>query len=312
VTPPGAQPSPGTLASVAAMSTAAEHWRDALAAWAIPESILRAAPESPWAFPVGLFASRAEAAATQLTFSNRRALEELPERGTVLDVGCGAGAASLPLAGRATRLIGVDTSPAMLEEFTQHAKASGAAATAIDGTWPDIADQTPVADVAVCHHVVYNAPDLRAFALRLTDHARRRVVVEMTVPHPLQPMNDLWMRFHGVARPTTPTADDAEDVLREAGLHPSRHDWNAPRPGGFDTREELVASVRRMLCLRPDLDGEIGAALGHRIVERDGRFGFPDRPVATLWWEGAAPPEPIGGRRRSAPAGWDPPSSQTA
>ncbi|MGH2573506.1 MAG: class I SAM-dependent methyltransferase [Actinomycetota bacterium] len=287
------------------MSTAAERWRDALGAWAIPENILRAAPESPWAFPVGLFTSRAQAAAKQLTFSNQRAREELPEWGTVLDVGCGAGAASLPLAGRASRLIGVDTSPAMLEEFTKHAEASGVLATTIEGTWPDVADRSPVADVVVCHHVVYNAPDLRTFALRLTDHARRRVVVEMTVAHPLQAMNDLWMRFHGVARPTTPTADDAEEVLREAGLHPSRHDWNAPRPGGFPTRGDLVASVRRMLCLGSERDSEIAAAIGHRIVERDGRFGFTDRPVATLWWEGAAPAEPTGGRRRSAPAGWD-------
>jgi SAM-dependent methyltransferase len=283
--------------------TAADRWRDALAEWAIPEDILRAAPESPWTFPVGLFTSRAEAAATQLTFSNHRGLEALPEGGSVLDVGCGAGAASLPLAGRAGRLIGVDTSTEMLEQFAKHAEALGVRATAIEGTWPDIATQTPTADVAVCHHVLYNAPDLRSFALTLTDRARRRVVVEMTVAHPLRPMNDLWMRFHGVVRPTRPTAEDAEEVLGEAGLHPRQRVWNAPRPGGFATRQELVASVRRMLCLGPDRDGEIAEAISDRIVERDGRFGFPDRPVATLWWDGASPPEPIAGRQRSAGAG---------
>src|SRR4051812_50061994 len=35
--------------------TAAEVWTEALAAWAIPEDILAAAPESPWGFPVALF-----------------------------------------------------------------------------------------------------------------------------------------------------------------------------------------------------------------------------------------------------------------
>ena len=67
------------------------------------------APESPWTFPVDLFASRADAAARQFepTPSNLRALEALPEHGAVLDVGCGAGAASLPLAVRAGRLVGV-------------------------------------------------------------------------------------------------------------------------------------------------------------------------------------------------------------
>ena len=37
-------------------------WREQLEAWAIPTEILAAAPESPWAFPVGLFRSRARRA----------------------------------------------------------------------------------------------------------------------------------------------------------------------------------------------------------------------------------------------------------
>jgi hypothetical protein len=50
--------------------------------------------------------------------------------------------------------------------------------TGIEGTWPDVATQTPVAEVAVCHHVVYNVADLAAFAQALTDHASARIVIE--------------------------------------------------------------------------------------------------------------------------------------
>jgi hypothetical protein len=98
------------------------------------------------------------------------------------------------------------------------ARAAGVEAVAIEGAWPDAADRTPAADVVVCHHVVYNASDLAAFALRLTDHARHRVVVEMTQHHPTSDLNPLWLRFHGLIRPTRPTADDADAVLRELGL----------------------------------------------------------------------------------------------
>jgi SAM-dependent methyltransferase len=267
---------------------AALRWRKDLESWAIPPHILENAPECPYHFSVQVFASRADAAVRQLTFSNERALEALPEGGVVLDVGCGGGAASLPLARRASRLIGVDSSPDMLKEFLRRAEATGAEGTAVEGTWPDVADQTPDSDVLVCHHVAYNAPDLRTFANRLTDHARRRVVMELTVTHPLSPTNELWLRFHGVVRPDRPTADDAEAVLHEVGLNPERQDWTAPRPGGFATREDLVASVRRQLCLPADRDPEIEEAIRHRIVERDGLFGFPDRPVATIWWGGSA------------------------
>lgn len=264
----------------------AHRWREDLQSWAIPPDILEKAPESPYHFPVQLFASRADAAARQLSISNQRALEALPEGGAVLDVGCGGGAASLPLAGRASRLIGIDSSPDMLTEFLR--RATEVEATAIEGTWPDVADTTPPADVVVCHHVAYNAPDLRKFAERLTDHARRRVVIELTLSHPLSPTNELWLRFHRVIRPERPKADDAEAVLRETGLRVHRQNWSAPRPGGFASRQDLVASVRRQLCLPPDRDPEIEEAIAHRVVERDGLFGFPDRPVATLWWGGTA------------------------
>jgi SAM-dependent methyltransferase len=269
-------------------TSAKERWRDDLASWAIPPSILDKAPESPYHFPVQLFASRADAAAGQLTFSNERALEALPEGGVVLDVGCGGGAASLPLARRASRLTGVDSSPDMLAEFVKRVRAAGPEHTVVGGRWPDVAGETPQADVVVCHHVAYNAPDLETFALRLTDHARRRVVMELTVTHPLSPTNELWLRFHGVTRPERPTADDAEAVLGEAGLQAHHRDWQAPRPGGFASRADLVASVRRQLCLPAERDPEIEEAIRHRIVERDGLFGFPDRPVATLWWDGSA------------------------
>lgn len=270
------------------MTTAAHAWTEALASWTIPDEILAKAPESPWHFPVGLFARRAVAAGSRLTFSNRRALEALPLGGTVLDVGCGGGAASAPLARRASLLIGVDTSSGMLEAFLDQAREAGVDAQAIEGSWPEAADHTPVADVAVCHHVVYNAPDLATFALRLTDHARRRVVVEMTERHPMSDLNPLWLRFHGVVRPTSPTSDDVEAVLRELGLRPERKDWNQARPGGYESVAEMVAHIRRMLCLPADRDPEVREAIADRILKRDEGFGFPDRPVTALWWEGSA------------------------
>jgi SAM-dependent methyltransferase len=266
----------------------ADRWREDLAAWAIPEDILRSAPESPWHFPVELFVSRAEASTRSPTFSNGVALVALPEGGSVLDVGCGAGGASMPLASTAARLIGVDSSEEMLDAFRQQAANRGVEAHTVPGRWPDVADDTPVADVAVCHHVFYNAPDLASFGSRLTDHASRRVVVEMTAEHPLSRLNSLWLEFHGVVRPTGPTAMDAVAVLRDSGLDVKWQQWNAPRGGGFRRPDDIVAWVRRSLCLTPDRDPEVAAAIGDWIEERDGLYGFSERPVVTLWWEGSA------------------------
>jgi SAM-dependent methyltransferase len=106
-------------------SGALERWREQLEGWAIPAEILAAAPESPWSYPVGLFRSRARRAGSRPTTpSNREAARHLPEGGTVLDVGAGAGAASLPLARTAGRLVAVDESPEMLASFLAAAEAA--------------------------------------------------------------------------------------------------------------------------------------------------------------------------------------------
>ncbi len=120
---------------------ATEQWTRALAAWAIPPRILAAAPESPWGYLTHLFAHKADTLPADPTPSARRALEELPPGGSVLDVGCGAGAGALPLAARAAALIGVDPSAEMLRAFYARAEATGKAVTTIEGTWPAAAEE---------------------------------------------------------------------------------------------------------------------------------------------------------------------------
>src|SRR5215212_531078 len=179
-------------------------WRAQLQAWAIPEEILAAAPESPWGFPVSLFRARAERAGAggRPSPSNREALRWLPPGGGVLDVGAGGGAASLPLAGVAGRAVAVDESAAMIASFLEAAAGAGLEAEGVQGRWPEVAGRVGPADVVVCHHVLYNVADLAPFATALTGHARRRVVAELTDRHPLAGLRPLWRRFHDLDRPT--------------------------------------------------------------------------------------------------------------
>ena len=266
-------------------------WRAQLDGWAIPEAILAAAPESPWGFPVALFRARARrAGSAPPTRSTLEAARHLPDGGSVLDVGAGAGAASLPLAGIAGRLVGVDESPAMVAAFVAAAGAAGVAAEGVEGRWPEVAGRVGPADVVVCHHVLYNVADLAPFAAALTGHARRRVVCELTERHPLVGLAPLWRRFWDLERPDGPGADDAVAALGDAGVAPDRRDWEHPDRFGFDDFDELVAFTRRRLCLPADRDGEVGEALleeGARQVGGVWVSGQPRR-VTTLSWAGTA------------------------
>lgn len=271
-----------------------EAWADALASWAIPPAILDAAPESPYGFPAELFVRRGERSVGDErgapTPTTTRSLEALGDGGTVLDVGVGGGATCLPLAERCTGLVAVDGQADMIEAITRMATSFGLAVTTVQGRWPDVAPETPTADVAVSGHVAYNAPDLGAFIEALTSHARRRVVLELTDRHPLSWMNDLWLRFHGVRRPERPTADDAEDLGRALGFpihREDRVDTEDMAGSGFERREDTIALVRRRLCMPPDRDGEIATALGGRLYEHDGLWsaGPHEQRVVTLWWD---------------------------
>ncbi|MEX0990378.1 MAG: class I SAM-dependent methyltransferase [Actinomycetota bacterium] len=270
-------------------TSAADRWARSLASLSIPEPILAAAPESPYGFPRELFVHRAEAARKMgPSSSDLRALEALPAGGTALDVGCGGGASSLALAGRASHLTGVDPSWDLLRAFAEACELAGVGATTIEGRWPDVAGRAPECDVAVCHHVLYNVPDIAPFVEALATHTRHRIVVEITEVHPLAWTRDLWSTFHDVEMPGGPTADDLADVLFELGIHPRREDHERRAHGGFVERAAAVAWIRRRLCLPADRDDELAAALGNRLALHDGLWSAgPAVPSSfvTLWWD---------------------------
>ena len=257
---------------------ARSRWSRALQAWDIPDEILAAARESPWGFSPTLFEAPDEPVVTP---STTRAHEALPSGGSVLDVGVGAGAASLPLVPPATMLVGVDPSADMLDRFLARAAGLGVTAQVVRGTWPDVAGAVSSADVVVCHHVLYNVADLVPFVRTLTAAARRRVVVELTAEHPQITLNPLWLHFHDLERPTGPTADDAVAVLEETGIRPEVERFTGPSRRAQVDRQDLVAFARRRLCLPAERDPEVDLVLPEAA-------GLPGRELVCLWWSPAS------------------------
>jgi SAM-dependent methyltransferase len=259
--------------------TAADHWRDALARWAIPEHVMAAAPANPHTFSVHRFTELADQAVRQPpTPTHERAAERLPHGGSVLDVGCGGGAGSLPLRDRAGLVIGADESADMLREFARGAARVGLDARTVEGRWPDAADAAPVADVVVCLHVVYNVADLAPFVAALHDHARHRVVLEFPTEHPLAWLRPYWRAIHDVERPDVPTGDDALDVFAESG-HPADHQrWRrANSLHDADVDEQITFVCHRLA---------VGEGRRAEVADLVAEHGVPgERPVITAWWD---------------------------
>lgn len=268
--------------------TALRRWERMLDGWAIPDAIRSRAPRNPYFFDPAVFGAAAEEALTrgEDTASDRAARQALPAGGTVLDVGCGAGAASLRL--RPARAIGVDSSEPLLELFRATAAKAGVEAVAVPGSWPEVAADVPTADVAVCHHVLYNVADLEPFVRALDSHGRRRVVVELTAEHPMAWTAPYWSALHGWSPPPGPDAADAVAALEELGLAVRQERWPRAYQMIGESRDDAAARIARRLCLPDDRVEELV-----RVMER--QPPPVERGVVTLWWEGQS-------RRSSMPS----------
>jgi SAM-dependent methyltransferase len=264
-----------------------QRWRSDLAAWAIPAHITAAVADSPWVLPRAVFARRADRlAAAPSGPSFERAWAALDPPGSVLDVGSGAGAASLPLLPRCTGLTAVDSQPGMLDLLAKRAETAGMHPRLVTGPWPDVAAEAGQADVVTCHHVAYNVPEVGPFVAALSAAARRIVVMELTATHPLVSLNPLWLRFHGLVRPAGPTADDFFAILQAMGIPALAERWQRPGGPDYESFDELTDVTRRRLCLPPERSAEVSRALEESgfAPAQLADPGSSGREVVTIWW----------------------------
>jgi SAM-dependent methyltransferase len=264
--------------------SAAARWAEALQEWSIPDEILALAPDCPWGFPTEVFTeSTRRALAEPPTPTHLQVAEALPVDGVLLDVGCGSGAASVPVAPSAGLLIAVDEDPAMLEALAE-AAAGRVSVQLVEGRWPEVADRAGQADVVVCANVAYNVGALGPFVEALTDAARGAVVLELSAVHPQSSLSPLWMHFWGLTRPSRPTAEDADAVVREVvGATPVVRRWRRSWSFMGSREPQTIAWLRRRLCLPAGSDGELAAVLD-QLPE------LAPSAVVTLSWPGRAPP----------------------
>jgi ubiquinone/menaquinone biosynthesis C-methylase UbiE len=177
----------------------------------------------------------------------------------------------------ATYIIGVDHQAEMLEMFSHNASNQGVSSETYLGYWPEIADEVPMADVVTCHHVVYNVGEIEPFLRALDAHAKNRVVIELPLVHPTSSNSIGWKYFWNLDRPTSPTADDFLEVVRELGFDAHMEKFSGRLPAA-DSDEDRYEYLRQRLCLPKSRIDEI----------REFSIKNPaptSRELAVVWWD---------------------------
>lgn len=261
---------------------ALQRWQEVLEAWRPPDS--PAAPEpsgTPVRFPVEMMARHADWAAQHDTPTHQRCRESLPRRGTLLDVGCGVGAGSLPVAPPCSQVVGVDADAAMLEAFADRAGELGVAVDVVHGSWPDCADAVEPADVVVCRRVLYLVRELDRFLRALAAHARRRVVIEVHDVIPTYHQRHLWRQFHDLMWDNPPTVAHVTAVLDALAIPYNQEQWTAPADLHALDDASRLRFLRQRLLLPVEREAEIAEVLTQHP---------PPAAIGmhTLWWDVAA------------------------
>ncbi|MEX6430402.1 MULTISPECIES: class I SAM-dependent methyltransferase [Ferrimicrobium] len=251
-------------ATEAGRRVVAQRWSQELSRWAIPDDVLVGAPASPWVFDPKAFRPVPNAPLNQTQLAILTLLDRCEER-SVLDVGAGAGAGVLPIAGSIRSLVALDQDAAMLGELALASESVPEAMVETRvGDFFALENGLGRYDVVTSQNVVYNIDDLFGFLEGLIAHARTGVVLEMTLHHPHYGLNLLWQRFHQLQRPTTPDATDVIEALVILGVTPRV--FVGPPLARIEEPAQRIVSTRRRLCLAPSDDVAIQEALDEGLV----------------------------------------------
>lgn len=264
-------------------------WKADLESWAIPESVLQQADESPYGWPPELWRRRTRESRTRSETTPTTSLvsKMLGPDGTLIDVGAGTGRSCFPYARAGHRVTAVEKNPGMAAGLQEEADSEGLEVEVVVGAWPGAAASAPVADVVLSSHVVYDVAEIGPFIRALGSHCLRGAVVEMTHVHPWTNMNYLYRAIHDLDRPEGPSVEDlVEVIVSELGAEVGVVRWERPPDLWFRTWEEVLAYYGRRVAVPRARRAELRPLLEEHVVARDDRLYIEDGPrtLATLWW----------------------------
>ena len=215
----------------------------------------------------------------------------LDENDVVLDVGCGEGSVTIPIAKRVKKVIGVDSSPKMLEYLEKRANENNI--TNIETILKPIEeisyDEIGDVDVVVCSRSLNGIVPIDEVLLELDKIANKYVFITIFGPENKKIEKDFDKEI-GIKTEDFPNYNYFFNILYNLGIYANieRFDLNNYRK--YDSIDDAVDNGKFRLDLYSDEEKELLKKYLERILTHDEKTGklYNEKDKADwimVWWK---------------------------
>jgi len=225
---------------------------------------------------------------------NDRAMQVIDRFGvdadsSVIDIGCGPGTVSIPLARIAKSVTAVDPAHAMLDRLNEKAANEGLTNISIlNKKWEEVDLGTDIIphDVVVASYSLI-MEDIREALLKMNAVAERGVCLFWFAGRPSWGNDALWPKLFGEEFVPGPDYIYLVNVLYHIGIHPNVEITKQTHKQYFPSIEDAVENCREnLLGLTAEQDFILRAYLEETLVSENGAYYSRNYiKTAMVWWQ---------------------------
>lgn len=210
---------------------------------------------------------------------------------SVLDIGSGSGALSIPLARRCRSVTAIEPSYAMRRLLEKNLKTEGLDNVSVVGKkWEDVSlEEIGRFDVVVAGYSLDMA-DLRAALEKMNSCADKYVYLFWFagVPAWERTYGELWPLLHGVEYVPGPKTDYVYNLLYDMGIYANVESVSGADSQRFDSIDEAVENMGTYVLARTkEQKGALKTYLEKRLIADKGGFVLHrgETTYTRIWWK---------------------------
>lgn len=207
---------------------------------------------------------------------------------SIVDIGCGPGTLTIPMARVAGAVTAVDPAQAMLDRLREKAAAEGLSnILTINKKWEEVQLGTDIGphDVVVASYSLI-MEDIRAALSKMNAAARRGVCLFWFAGRPTWGHEALWPKLFGETFVPGPDYIYLVNVLYQMGIHPNIEVTQRTHEQRFLSMEDALDNWRENFPgLSPEQDTILRAHLEETLLPEKGAYcSRNDMKTAMIWW----------------------------